>query len=104
MGRIAAHPVQRTAGGRGVTRRTGGASAAVTAGRDQGVRKEWKTNTVIFFLLYNTNCFEICLHIITNSICKQRQFYFMHAVRYTYRYLGQRHCFIMAGVEKNETE
>ena len=60
MGRIAAHPVQRTAGGRGVARRTGGASAAVTAGRDQGVRKEWKTNTVIFFLLYNTNCFEIC--------------------------------------------
>lgn len=49
MGRIAAHPVQKTAGGRGVTRRTGGASAAVTAGRDQGVRKEWKTNTVIFF-------------------------------------------------------
>lgn len=59
MGRIAAHPVQKTAGGRGVTRRTGGASAAVTAGRDQGVRKEWKTNMVIF-LLYNTDCFEIC--------------------------------------------
>ena len=58
-----------------------------------------------FFLLYNTGCFELCLHILTNSNhVNSDSFIFMHAVRYTYRYLGQRHCFIMAGVEKNETE
>ena len=97
-------PCPENCRGRGVTRRTGGASAAVTAGRDQSVKKEWKTNTVIF-LLYNTGCFELCLHILTNSNhVNSDSFIFMHAVRYTYRYLGQRHCFIMAGVEKNETE